>query len=321
MKQLLAAILVAALAWSAYWWWGAAALEADAAAWQEARRDAGWQVEMSPPEVRGYPNRFDLTLTDITLVDPARGLGWEAPFFQLLRLSYRPSHMIAVWPDTQRFFSPGSALTLESDRMRASVVADGETLDRVTLVADVVNLIPDAGTSTALARAQLAARREGPNVYRLSLTAEGLVPPVGLVAIPRLPATLDAVSLDARLRFDAPWQTDVATGVPGLTQIDLTLAEAQWGEMQLRLTGTLDVDASGLLNGELGVQARDWQDMLAALRDTEALSPTMMTALEQGLTLLSRLGGNARTLDTTLEVQDGTLYAGPLPLVQLPRLN
>ena len=102
MRLLLAVIVIAALGWSAYWVIGQRGLEQGLADWFEARRAEGWVAETSDLRVRGFPNRFDTGFSDLLLADPETGLAWEAPYFQLSALSYRPNHVIAVWPEEQR---------------------------------------------------------------------------------------------------------------------------------------------------------------------------------------------------------------------------
>ena len=91
-------IVVVTLGYSAYWWAGSAAQETAWARWMEERRAAGWVADYDALEVKGYPNRFDTRLTGFTIADPRAGWAWSGPVFQVLALSYKPNHIIAVWP-------------------------------------------------------------------------------------------------------------------------------------------------------------------------------------------------------------------------------
>lgn len=323
MRNLLFVILAAALAWSGYWLWGARAVERDAEAWLEARAAEGWQAEASDVSLRGFPNRHDLTLRDVALADPDTGLGWQAPFFQLLRLSYRPGHVIAVWPDSQRVFWPDGGVTLDSDAMRASVVLDGDTLDRATLVADVLNLRSDTGRAAAFARVQLDARRTSgeDGLYQLALMADGFAPRLPN-AIRGLPATFDTLRGTANVRFDRPWTLEaLREDRPQPAHIDLTLAEVSWGALGLRATGQVQIDASGVAQGSLAVQVRNWREAVALMRQSGEVAPGIVSSVEQFLTVMARLKGNAATLDLTLDLTAGRVFAGPLPLGTLPPLT
>ena len=124
MRKLLWLVLIAAFAWSAYWFIGARTSERAMIGWLEDRRAEGWQVEYSDLSLRGYPNRFDTTLTDLVLTDPETGVSWRAPFFQIFALSYQPKHLIAVWPNEQTIATPYQTISITSEKMSASLVID-----------------------------------------------------------------------------------------------------------------------------------------------------------------------------------------------------
>ena len=88
MKKLLVLIVTLAALWAGYWFVGAAGVKAGFAVWFDARQSEGWQAEYSDLSVKGFPNRFDTTLTDPALADPATGLAWSAPFVQLFALHH-----------------------------------------------------------------------------------------------------------------------------------------------------------------------------------------------------------------------------------------
>ena len=98
MRALIGVVVVLVTLWSGYWFVGSRGVEAGLAAWIDARRAEGWVAEYSDISTIGYPNRFDTTISDLALADPATGLAWNMPFFQILTLSYTPNHIIAVFP-------------------------------------------------------------------------------------------------------------------------------------------------------------------------------------------------------------------------------
>lgn len=179
LKRLTLVILLAALAWSGHWLWGRQVLAAQYERWFEARRAAGWEAGYSDRTIRGFPNRHDTTWRELQLQDPASGLGWQAPFFQLFLLSYNRHHAIAAWPERQVITTPDGPITVTSEQMQASLVTEGaeHALARGNLVADVLNITGPEGATTALAQLRLAGTRVGPASYDLALSAEGLALP------------------------------------------------------------------------------------------------------------------------------------------------
>ena len=283
MRLLLTGILLAAAAWSGYWFWGAAATRSGFDTWFEARRGDGWVADRAGFSVSGFPNRFDAEFTGLTLADPGTGLAWTAPRFQVLALSYRPNHVIAVWPGTQRIATPYRKYRLHSEDMRASLVCgraarsnwsaarsrhascghsrrtcrDGTAVSALTLAAEHVPADPSA-------------------TYRLGLSADGLEPSRDwrsrIGAGSSLPETLDALSADLTVRFDKPWdRTAVEQARPQPRHIRLRLAEARWGRLELQAAGELSVNADGRPDGTVTVKARNWREILALATGSDAL--------------------------------------------------
>ncbi|MDZ4134328.1 MAG: DUF2125 domain-containing protein, partial [Paracoccaceae bacterium] len=111
MRVLLAVVLGLAMLWGGYWFVGARALEQGGAAWFADQTAQGRIAMRDSFGVRGFPNRFDLTVEGLRLADPATGYGWQAPFVQIFSLTYKPWHIIAALPPEQQFQTPGQAIT------------------------------------------------------------------------------------------------------------------------------------------------------------------------------------------------------------------
>ena len=336
MKRLLFLILVSAALWSGYWLFGASGSKAAFATWFEARRAEGWVADYATLEVRGFPNRFDTTLTDLSLADPGTGWAWDAPFFQLLALSYKPNHVIAVWPESQRIATPQGTYDMTQAEMQASVVLWPSTdlaLDRVRLVADTVQVTASDGTTTAASALRMAAERLGadgqaatappevaPTRYRIALSAEGFAPDTALRQrmdpMDRLPRTLDALRADVTLGFDRPWdRRSVEEARPQPQLISLRLAEARWGELELLAAGDLEIDAEGAATGRITVKAQNWREILRLARASGELPEGLADTLEQGLSLLA---GRNDGIDIPLDFRRGLIWIGPLPIMDSP---
>jgi hypothetical protein len=332
MRILLAVILLAAAAWAGYWFIGAQAVERGLRNWLAAREADGWVVSTASLNTAGFPNRFDTTLREVELADPSTGWAWSAPIFQVLALSYRPSHVIAVWPDTQTVATPLQKIDLTSERMRGSVVfADMRafTLDRATVEFTAVVAQSSADWRAGLGSGQLALRRTpaAVNSYDLSLQAADFAPPeslvTGLLARSTLIGdTVQRLALDASVVFDAPWdRRAIEERRPQPRQIDLRLARASWGELDLRIAGTLDVAEDGVPTGSLTVKATNWREMLALAQAAGLVPERLAPLLEGGLAQMARMTGNPDTLDVPLRFDGGRVsLGGVLPLGPAPRL-
>ncbi|PVA09886.1 DUF2125 domain-containing protein [Pelagivirga sediminicola] len=338
MRILLAIVITLAAAWAGYWFIGSSALQSGLAAWFDARRAEGWVAEYSDLSVKGFPNRFDTTLSDLRLADPAAGLGWEAPFLQLLTLSYTPNHIIAVWPHEQRITGPGGAFTLASDDMRASVVADPNTtlaLRRSTLTAEDVALTPDDGSGAisagvlrlAVERLEDASATHQPR-YHLGLLAQDVAPPAPVMALLEgdisLARVIDRIAADLTVDFDAPWDRYALEDArPQPTRIAVKSAGLHWGAMSLEASGALRVDIGGRPSGTLTVSARGWRQMLDIAAEAELLTRDLADTAERALAVMA--GGNESdaALNIPLTFKGGRVWIGPIPIAPAPvlRLN
>ncbi|WP_298802329.1 DUF2125 domain-containing protein [uncultured Lentibacter sp.] len=325
MKKLLALIVTLAALWSGYWFVGATGLKSGMAAWFDARQSEGWQAEYSDLSVKGFPNRFDTTLTDPALADPATGLAWSAPFVQLFALSYQPNHIIAAFPAFQTLRTPFARLALKSEKMQASMIMEPNTdlaFSRANLAATALTITPEAGGRTHLAGLQTALTREGPASYRAAFNADGLAPPLPAALTAQLPETLTAFRADATVEFTKPWDiTALEVGRPQPTAIKLHLAEAEWGPLRLAAAGALSIDRTGNPTGSLTLKARNWRDILALATAAGALPQSLAPQIEQGLSLLAGLSGNPATLDIPLTVSGGYIKIGLIPVAPAPRLS
>ncbi len=330
MRILIAVVLVAAFLWFGYWFVGSRALQAGIEQWFAARRAEGWVAETSDITVRGFPNRFDATLSGIELADPDTGLAWTAPFFQMLALSYRPNHLIAVWPHEQTLMTPWQRIEATTTEMRASVVLDDGAdlaLNRVALVAEDLQLDSSAAWSVAAQGVRFATRRRPGSLsaHEVGFDATGLSPGAGLRdrldPARALPPEIGRLHLDATIDFDAPWNRHaLAAARPQPTQVTLGDLSAEWGGLKLSAAGDLDVDTRGVPAGRIVVSATNWREMLELAVTAGALPASLATTVERTLEALATLAGGGDTLDVPLIFAGGRVSVGPMPLGPAPRL-
>ncbi|GAW33679.1 hypothetical protein RA2_00722 [Roseovarius sp. A-2] len=331
MRFLLAVIVIATLGWSGYWFVGQRGLEQGFAHWFEGRRAKGWVAETSDLDVQGFPNRFDTGFTDLMLADPATGLAWEAPYFQLSALSYQPNHVIAVWPETQLIATPQEKFRVDARDMRASlrIAPDTRLAPRnLTLTADFLQVTPEVrpDETTALTSLTLAVEQLQERDYRLGLAAEGLTlaPPWRDLLDPdgELPAQISNLTADLTVSFDKIWdRSAVEDARPQPTYIKVALIDGRWGQLHLQAAGEVAVTPDGLPEGEITLKARNWRDMIALAQASGALPEGMAQTVENGLELLARMNGNRETLDVPLSFRGGRILLGPIPIGPAPVLR
>ena len=332
MRFILGIVTIGAALWSGYWFVGQNGVQAGFESWFEARRSEGWAAEYSALQTQGFANRFDASFTNLVLADPDTGLAWETPLLQLLALSYKPNHVIAVLANQQLIATPQEKYRISSDDMRASIVTGTDIrlpLDRATLTASNLLVTPQGtGESTKATSIRLAAERmvTGQPTYRFGLAADGLSPAlnwrVQLDPAGRLPDTFDALTADFKVTFDKAWdRSAIEDARPQPRRINIRLAEARWGRLELLVAGDIDVDAAGLPEGEIVIKARNWREILKMAVSSGTLTEGFANTLESGLSLISQMAGNPETLDIPLTFSSGRVRLGPVPLGPAPVLR
>lgn len=318
VKRLAIAVIMAGLAWSGWWVYAAWAQRRAVETWFAERRADGWEASYQDLSVKGFPNRLDTTLTGLVLADPEARLVWEAPFFQVLRLSYKTGHEILVWPDRQMLTTPRGRHEITSEGLRASLVHDGDRVLRANLEAAVLNIGGENPVALAGLTAALSAEPDEARSYHVGLRAEALATARGDLPVDGGNAS-DGLSLDAGVVLDAPLELSGARPQP--EKLDLRLAEYRLGRLQVKLAGEVDVDNAGRMNGRITVKAVNWRELIAMAREAGTLPEGLADTLENGLGLVAGLSGNRETLDLPLDFDDGMTRLGPVPLGEAPRLR
>lgn len=333
MGKLLAACVVAVALWSGWWWIGATGHQKAWELWLQDRQAAGWTATRQDISVAGYPNRIDTTLTGLHLADPVSGWSWTAPIFQILSLSYRPNHVIAVWPGTQTISTADGTTEITASTMRGSLVFVPDTdltLDRMQLeLADVALEGPD--WAAALASANVAFRRSDPerapaNSYDFALSAADLGLPRDMKRrfdpTNALPGTFDTAQIDLTIAYDGPWDRHAVEGrKPQPTALSVRKFDLTWGKLHFEARGRVDIDRAGYPTGNLTIQARNWRDIITLAQRAGWLTPDLASQLTSGLQLLANLSGDTRSIDIPLSFADQQTRLGPLPLGPAPRLR
>lgn len=330
MRKLIALIVVVAVGWAGYWFIGSQGHKAAMTKWLDDRRAEGWQVEYTEHKVRGFPNRFDTTLTDLSLTDPETGISWQAPFFQILSLSYKPNHLIAVWPHEQTIATPREKFSLKTDDMRASLKVKPST----ALALDSANVemagavITSSKGWTAGFDTLNAAIRNAPgttSTYDVAANIDQLLPGEQFRALidrgGTLPDMIEALQFDIQAELGGPLdRIALETQRPDVNALTIRDLRGAWGELELRAKGDMTVENTKP-QGEVAVTARNWREMLALAVQAGAIESNAASAAEFGLGLLASSSGNANALDATLSFSNGATFLGPLPIGPAPEIR
>jgi hypothetical protein len=327
MRALLWVVVAAAVTWGGYWFAGARALETAAQTWFRTQTDAGLVAEHSALSVSGFPNRFDLTVTNLRLANPATGYGWTAPFVQILSLSYRPWHIIAAFAKQQQVQTPWQDLAVASDKLQGSVVFVPGTnlaLDRLTVAGDGMRVTSDLGWTVGVDKLRFATRQVESNGTRHEIGLEmlGLQPDPGVTAaLPDFPETLEKLRLDAIVTLRVPLDRRAGQSYPRASHVDVKEVRLVWGTLVLSGSGSVAAAADGLAEGRIALRLTNWRDAMPLAVAAGLITAEVAPTWQNMLALLAAQTGTPEDLDLSLIFARGRASLGPFPLGPAPRMN
>ncbi|MBU2991903.1 DUF2125 domain-containing protein [Octadecabacter sp. 1_MG-2023] len=331
MRKLIVAVVVLALLYGGYWFVGKSQIQTRLA---EAlvEIDAGpMDIDYSSLKTRGFPSRFDTTLTDLVIDSSDAAVRWETPIFQLLALSYQPNNVRAYFPQEQVFIIDGERLTLFTDEMVArGQVSPNASLPFEQAELELLNprLQSEEGAELTLARLFAAMRLtpETTQTYDAYIEARAIVLPDALRQLldpgNAQPAVIESLRLDSDVELSAPLQLNGASETPPrIDMLSIHEFAFEWGEMSLSAIGDVVPDQAGLLNGSITLSARNWQTVLDLAVIAGAIPDEQRQFYEGIIDSLDETPHISDTLTTTLMITDGQMSLGPLPLGPAPRLR
>lgn len=316
MRNLTILVVILGALYSGYWFIGQRTVEnAAASAIQQMQAD-GWRINVSDIETRGFPSRFDTTISDVTLSPPDGSWQYTAPFVQALALSYRPNDVIAALPNEQIIDLPSEQLTVTSERLRASTGVEASTdlnFKGFTAEGDKIALTSSLGWSANLDRILAAMRKSevGETAYDLYSEATG-IEIAGLPPIERL-------MMDSLATLDKPLNRDTfqsaERGPVRLMQLGLNDATLVWGDMQIRASGDLAAP-TGTAEGRITLEVRNWERLLEILVETSLVEAEVADTYRNMGQVFS--SGTDR-LEVPVDFANGLISIGPLPIGRAPQ--
>ena len=327
MRALTIVVLVLSGLWFGYWLIASRGLDSGVEGWLEGLRADGAAVGWSDVAVRGFPNRFDLTISDPVVGDPGVA-AWRADFFQMLTLSYKPYHLIGVWPDSQTLTTPLQTLTLTNQQARASVhfrPVPALPLDHVELVVDAGNVSSTLGWAVRFDQARFATRPRPDiaNAHQVGLDITGLgkaaTLPDTISADQGVRERLGAIHADITVQPDIPLDRHAFSGDgPHITRLEITDIRLEWGSIRVEARGTLTRNALGKGEGTIAIRLADWRGLVALLQGAGVLDPVALNTLTRALEVLETLDPDPAILDLPIIFKGDRGTIAGLPLLAAP---
>lgn len=319
--------LVLGLLWGSYWFVGSVAIENGVTQWFADSQAQGLTAENEGIAVSGFPSRFDLTVTNPRLADPILGIGWKAPFAQVLSMTWKPWHVIAVLPMDQEIEAAGRRIAVTTSKMAASLrlkPSTNLTFQELVIEAHDLALTSDLGWKSGVKAMVLALADERSATFsaRLGLDVMDLRPDPQLTGrLRRLGDVVRQIHLDASLGLSAGLDRHIAETRPQITQLTVHDFKLTWGKLQLKAKGKIEPDLDGLAQGMIDFEITSWQEIPELAVALELIRPEMAASLMDGFRTLIKPGADPDVLNLPLTFSNGWMTLGPLPLGPAPMLN
>jgi hypothetical protein len=326
MRGLIWTVAVLAVLWAGLWVVAAKVTDNALADWIAAQNGA----ITAKVSVAGFPNRVDITASDVVAGDTGFGPGWQAPFVQVFAMAWKPWHLIAALPTEQTITLPGGwPVSVGSDKLQSSLVLVPGTalaLDRLNVAGDALRLGGvGAGEPLRIETLRLAVHRHDtvPGSLRLGLEASGILPPAAFRAM--FPSGRSAPEGPGDLRMDAlaeltgPLDRTVLEAPPRLLALDIGSLTLDWGALSLSAKGRLGVDDGGYLSGQLDLDIAGWRTGLDLAVAAGALQPGVADTWAAFAEQLQDPATGRLTLPMVW--RNGTARFGPLPVGVAPRIE
>lgn len=136
------------LGWFGYWFWGAKDNKAAVEAYLLSQPH--WSVTYTTSEQRGFPNRYDVTLTDVMITSKDGNVSLNFPKLQIMRLMYKTNHWIVGFPQTLSITGPFGTATASHSKAIASVVLDDQRVKLAVEIRDFEFLLGQSYTSPSV---------------------------------------------------------------------------------------------------------------------------------------------------------------------------
>jgi hypothetical protein len=316
-------VLLGAL-WAGIWWFASGAALQGAQALIDG---SDGQVSAADVSVSGFPNRVDLTLTEVTLKGPDQS--WTAPFLQVFAMTWKPWQLIGVLPPGSQLRTPSQDITLNGTKMRGSATL---TPTKDLALSDAIVEGHGLELSSTLgwqvtAEGLFGAAQEDltqKNAYRVGLTLRNIgfdTTMAQSLSSLGLPQVLAQIHLDAKAVMSSPLDRFSGQSNPRIETLGITDLSFDWGTAKGSIVGDLLSGTDGFAEGELRIHVQDWRKVLALGVLFDALTQDQADLLGRGFAEIAKGAAGNETIDVTLTAAGGLIYFGALPIGPAPRLR
>lgn len=328
IRILIIVVVALSLVWSGYWFLGGRAHRGMVVGQLERAEADGWRITHSGVELNGFPNRFDTTISELRMESPKGGFIWETPSLQLLTLSYRPNHLIAVLPGMQRFLIFGNPVDLTSQGMNASIVVSDPnnlSIERFVFEASQAEFESSTGLKGSVDGALFAARRseEDPNEVDIAVRFKPSLLNAEAEELGNANESDRLIALTAEASLQASREIGLNMcddGYAELQRADISEFKLSWKESEIAVAGSLAFDSQGVSDGQLDIAIAEWRALMAEAENAGLLSAANAANISTILSLLAVVSADSESVTAPISIKDGRVGLSGIQLFDAPML-
>jgi hypothetical protein len=276
-------LLVAALAWSAFWFYAASKVDETADAWRAREAKSGRVYDCAKRSVAGFPFRFEVSCSGASVALLSQTAG-APPAPITARLSdilvvaqvYDPKLLIAEFTAPATISGPDQlALTVNWSKARSSIVGLPDVPQRVSIVFDdpAIDRI-NASVATPLARAkhiELHARladgsaQDSPVIETVLQVAGGSLQELHPLLAEPFDADVRTLLSGLKDFSPKPWPERFREIQAAGGHVEIVQSRIAQGDLIAVAAGTLGLNAGGRLDGELQMTVAGIEKVIPAL--------------------------------------------------------
>jgi hypothetical protein len=278
-----ALLVVAAIGWSAFWFYAASEVGVRADAWRAREAKSGRVYDCGKRSVAGYPFRLEVSCEDasVSLVSQTAG----APSAFTARLSeimviaqiYQPNLLIADFKAPATIADRGqppsmnvnwtvgrSSITgLPNNPQRASIVFDNPAIDRVN--GPVQTPLAKAGHVELHGRIAEGSPQDHPVIETVLQIAGGTIQEVHPLLAQPFDADVQTKLSGLKDFSPKPWPERFREIQAAGGHVEIVRSRIQQGDLIAIAAGTLSLNASGRIDGELQMTVAGIEKVIPAL--------------------------------------------------------
>jgi hypothetical protein len=276
-------VLVAAIAWSAFWFYAASKLDETAEAWRAREAKSGRTYDCAKRAVAGFPFRFEVSCSgaSVALVSQTAG-GSQAPLtarlgeILVVAQVYDPKLLIAEFTAPATISGPDQlSLMVNWSKARSSIVGLPAVPQRAAIVFDdpIINRV-NASVQTPLAHAkhvELHARlaegsaQDHPVIETVLQIAGGSLQELHPLLAEPFDADVRTLLTGLQDFSPKPWPERFREIQAAGGRVEITQSRIARGDLIAVAAGTLGLNASGRLDGELQMTVAGLETVIPAL--------------------------------------------------------